>query len=154
MWRMHGGWSKSVGVGQHVALEKVERSWQLRRRMTPAEGTLWSALRDGQVDGFRFRRQQVIDGFIVDFYCSAASLVIEVDGSVHAQQAEYDAERDVVIRARQLRILRFTNDDVRYNIAGVLFRIRAAIRAAHKSPLPDEAADYEPPLSGTERGRG
>jgi very-short-patch-repair endonuclease len=74
--------------------------------MTPEERILWQHLRHHQVDGLQFRRQYVIEGFIVDFYCPAALLVIEVDGSVHAQQQVYDDERDRVLDMHGLRILR------------------------------------------------
>ena len=71
-----------------------ESARQLRQEMTPAEAILWKHLRTDQLGGLHFRRQQVLDGYIVDFYCHAAQLVIEVDGEVHASQHEYDAERD------------------------------------------------------------
>jgi very-short-patch-repair endonuclease len=57
----------------------------------------WQHLRANQLNGLHFRRQQIIDGFIADFYCHVARLVIEVDGEIHQQQAEYDAERDRVL---------------------------------------------------------
>jgi very-short-patch-repair endonuclease len=58
----------------------------LRKEMTPAEQTLWSELRGNQLHGAKFRRQQVIAGYIADFYCHAARLVIELDGPVHQHQ--------------------------------------------------------------------
>jgi len=68
--------------------------------MTRAERVLWQRLKAGRLQGWHFRRQQVIDGFIVDFYCHAAGLVLEIDGGVHEQQREYDTERDAVLLAR------------------------------------------------------
>src|SRR5215207_3725346 len=94
--------AQAIVVGQRVAREKVERAKALRREMTPAERRLWQQLRDHRLAGLRFRRQQVVNGFIVDFYCHAAALVVEVDGSVHSEQAEYDAERDRILAARGL----------------------------------------------------
>ncbi|MCD6334861.1 MAG: DUF559 domain-containing protein, partial [Candidatus Latescibacteria bacterium] len=70
-----------------------------------------------------FRRQQIIDGFIVDFYCHPAGLVVEVDGEIHKQQAAYDAERDRILSARGLRIVRIGNEEVNRDISGVLTRI-------------------------------
>jgi very-short-patch-repair endonuclease len=96
--------------------------------MTPEERILWRLLRARRLNGMHFRRQQVIDGFIVDFYCHAAGLVVEIDGGIHAEQQEYDAERDRVLSARGLRILRVTNEDVRRDAATVLRRIAAACR--------------------------
>lgn len=93
--------------------------------MTPAEQRLWQHLRGGQIGGARFRRQQILDGFIVDFYCHSANLIVEVDGAVHDQQAEYDGERDRLLATRGLRILRFTNAEVIGNLAAVLARLAA-----------------------------
>lgn len=82
--------------------------------------------------GRHFRRQQVIDGFIVDVYCHAARLVIEVDGIVHDQQGAYDAVRDQMLAACALRILRVTNDDVRYQLKAALERIALACATANR----------------------
>jgi very-short-patch-repair endonuclease len=73
-----------------------------RREMTPAEKMLWKELRGNKL-GVHFRRQQVIAGFIVDFYCHKAGLVIELDGSVHDEQIEEDAQRDKVLKEMGLR---------------------------------------------------
>ncbi len=96
--------------------------------MTPAECALWERLRRNQLPGFHFRRQQVIDGFIVDFYCHAAGLVIEVDGGVHAAQGEYDEQRDLVLSRRGLRVLRIGNDEVLRNVDEVVARVTQACR--------------------------
>jgi len=78
------------------------------------------------LNGLHFRRQQIIDGFIADFYCHAARLVIEVDGEIHQQQAEYDAERSKVLSARGVRLLRIRNVEVRQNLNNILVRISKA----------------------------
>jgi very-short-patch-repair endonuclease len=80
--------------------------------MTPAERKLWVLLRDGRLDGHKFRRQQVLGGFIVDFYCHEAGLAIEVDGEVHLAQKEYDTERDRALAALGVRVRRLANDQV------------------------------------------
>ena len=120
---MHG---RRVVVGQHVQEGKVAWAREMRREMTDAEQLLWRALRGNQVSGLHFRRQQVIDGFIVDFYCHAAGLVVEVDGGIHQAQADADAERDRILTARGLRILRLTNEEIRRDLAGALARIAEA----------------------------
>src|SRR4051812_33525571 len=74
--------------GQWVEDEKLARAKELRREMTPAERLLWSHLRRNQLNGLHFRRQQVIEGFITDFYCHSAALVVEVDGRIHEEQVE------------------------------------------------------------------
>ena len=73
--------------------KKLQRAKELRRDMTPAEKILWQELRANKL-GVHFRRQQVIEGFIVDFYCHKAALVVEVDGDIHDLQQEEDARRE------------------------------------------------------------
>ncbi len=113
----------SIVFGQKVGQVKVQRAKELRREMTEEEMILWKRLRTNRLQGLHFRRQQVIDGFIVDFYCHAKGLVVEVDGGIHQEQAEYDAERDRILQARGLRILRIQNEEVREDLPGVLARI-------------------------------
>lgn len=107
---------------------KLERAKELRSDMTYEERILWQQLRRSQLGGLHFYRQKVLAGFIVDFYCPAAYLVVEVDGGIHAQQAEYDAERDIILEAHGWRVLRISNYDVRHNTTAVLERILAACR--------------------------
>jgi very-short-patch-repair endonuclease len=114
-----------IVTGSH-GLEKRERAKQLRDAMTPAEVRLWQHLRAGRLDGLHFRRQQIIDGFITDFYCHAAGLIVELDGDVHGTQIEYDTERDRILAARGLRIMRFTNDRVLQDLDACLTAIRKA----------------------------
>jgi len=103
---------KNIIPGQAVTKEKLQRAKELRRDMTPAEKILWQELRANKL-GVHFRRQQVIAGFIVDFYCHKAGLVIEVDGGdVHDLQEDEDARRDKVLSGMGLRIIRFRNDGV------------------------------------------
>ncbi len=109
---------------------KPQRARTLRQQMTPQEKLLWQHLRGNHLDGLHFRRQVTIDGFIADFYCHEAGLVLEVDGSVHEKQQEYDALRDQIIAARGLRILRFTNAQVETQITAILATIRAAANEA------------------------
>ena len=80
---------------------------QMRRRPTPAEDLLWKRLRGCQLARFKFYRQHPIDRFIVDFYCPAAALVVEVDGDVHRQQVEADQEREQVLSELGFRVIRF-----------------------------------------------
>jgi len=120
--------TKNIIPGQRVTKEKLARARELRREMTLAEKILWQELRGNKL-GVHFRRQQVITGFIVDFYCHKADLVIELDGNVHAgdEHKESDAERDKVLSEMGLRVFRFRNEDVIKNLPGVLGRIREFI---------------------------
>jgi very-short-patch-repair endonuclease len=101
---------------------------RLRKAPTDAEGRLWLRLRYQQLDGFRFRRQQPIGSYVVDFFCSEASLVIEVDGGQHATDEERDANRTQWLEARGYRVLRFWNNDVLANTDGVVTSIQNALR--------------------------
>jgi very-short-patch-repair endonuclease len=93
---------------------------QLRREPTNAEQLLRQRLRFWQVNGFKFRRQQPLGPYIVDFTCLQTKLIIEIDGGQHMEQAEYDAKRDAWLRDQGFVILRFWNNDVLKNIDGVL----------------------------------
>jgi very-short-patch-repair endonuclease len=117
---------KNIVIGQKVSAVKAARARELRQNMTPAEKVLWQALRANRLDGIHFRRQQVIAGFIVDFYCHAASLVIEVDGGIHVHQAESDRQREQALTERGFRVIRFQNEQVFNDLGGVLAQIRLA----------------------------
>lgn len=119
---------KNIVTGQRVTKEKLQRAKELRREMTPAEKLLWHEVRAKKL-GVRFRRQQVIAGFIVDFYCHRAGLVVEVDGDVHDLQKEEDERREKVLRELGLRIVRFGNDEVMRNLSAVVGMIKEAIVA-------------------------
>lgn len=90
----------------------------MRSQPTPFEYTLWDRLKSSQLGGFKFRRQIVIEPYIVDFLCSSIALVIEVDGDTHDPAA--DAIRDANLKKRGFTVIRFTNGEVRDNIDGVL----------------------------------
>lgn len=88
--------------------------------MTQAETKLWKRLRANKLNGLHFRRQQVILGFIVDFYCHKYQLIVEIDGDVHDSQKEQDVERENVLTQSGFRVIRFTNEQVESNIEEVL----------------------------------
>jgi very-short-patch-repair endonuclease len=120
---------RNIIIGQKVTPEKIKLAKELRQNMTPAEKILWQHLRAKRFKSLKFRRQQIIEGFIVDFYCHSLGLVIEVDGKIHDQQKDYDSERDKIITAKGLMILRFTNQQVIENIELVLKAITQKIEA-------------------------
>ena len=114
--------------------QKLARARELRRQATPAERTLWAVLRDNRLDGFHFRRQHVLAGYIVDFCCIKARVVVEVDGAHHVEQAAADAQRDAVLRRLGFRILRFANAEVLDHLAHVRVVIAATCHALPVSP--------------------
>jgi len=132
--------AKNIITGQKIAKEKLQRAKELRKQMTPEEKMLWNRLRASRFSRVRFRRQQVIDGFIVDFYCHESGLIVEVDGEAHDVQREYDAGRDKALSRRNLQVLRFKNREIRENLGEVLSKIA-------------EITSPPNPLSDTERGR-
>src|SRR5690349_2542855 len=103
-------------IHTHTLKEVYDKTKFLAREMranpTPAENHLWRRIRNQQVLGYKFRRQHTIDRFIVDFYCTEARLVIEVDGSIHEEQQEADQLRTEFLESLGLRVLRFTNAEV------------------------------------------
>jgi very-short-patch-repair endonuclease len=104
--------------------ESVMRARSLRREMTLPEGMVWQVLRQ-RPDGFKFRRQHPIGRCIVDFYCPAAQLVIEVDGASHfmGDNPERDVRRDHWLRGQGLRVLRFAAEDVITDLESVVTAI-------------------------------
>ena len=103
----------------------IGKARELRRDPTDAERALWRHLRRRQMDGHKFRRQQAIGRFIVDFVCLERRLVVEVDGGQHGdEQAGYDCRRTTWLRLEGYRVLRFWNGDVLREPEGVVEVIR------------------------------
>ncbi len=94
-----------------------------REEPTEAEKVLWKYLRKHQLHGLSFRRQHCLGQFIVDFYCAEVKLVIEIDGKIHQYQKEKDQIRQEYIENFNLKLLRFTNDDILHDISKVLEQI-------------------------------
>ena len=143
-----------IVAGQKVSPTMVQRAKELRRTMTPAETRLWAALRRNQLNGLHFRRQQIIGGLIVDFYCHAASLVVEIDGPIHDTQAERDAERERILAAHGLRVLRVRNEQVMQDLEGVLRAIAAACDLTPRPPSLKGKGENPPPRLGEGLGEG
>jgi len=110
---------------QNVTEEKLSDARDLRQNMTTAEQILWESLRNRKCGGFKFRRQQVIEGFVADFYCEMAKLVVEADGVIHSDenQKEIDEHREKVFKLRSIKTIRFPNDMVQNNLNEVLATI-------------------------------
>jgi len=98
----------------------------LRKDLTPAERKLWAHLRNDQL-GFNFRRQHAIGKYIADFCSPKAKLVIELDGSQHLEQEEYDAERTRELEKQGYRVIRFWNNQVLNDIERVILAIVQAL---------------------------
>ena len=122
-----------------VTRATTERAQRLRRDATPAERKLWARLKGKQIDGMQFRRQHPVGPFIVDFYCAALNLAIELDGDSHGVDgaAEKDAARTAYLQAKGVSVLRFWNADVHSNVIGVVETIMIEARRIRPgTPLP------------------
>jgi very-short-patch-repair endonuclease len=96
------------------------RSRALRKKMTDAEHILWYYLRNRQFKKYKFRRQYVLEPYIVDFICTSKMLIIELDGGQHCDNKSYDMERTHFLTAKGYEVVRFWNHDVLVNIEDVL----------------------------------
>jgi very-short-patch-repair endonuclease len=97
--------------------------------MTEAEKIFWNSVRNRKFRNLKFRRQQIVEGFIVDFYCDKLKLCIEIDGGVHSEESikKYDIERDKALKMHNLSIMRFSNGEAKKDIAGVLGKIESVV---------------------------
>jgi len=119
----------------------------MRRAPTECEKWLWRHLSNSQLEGFKFRRQAAIPPFIVDFFCPARGLIVEVDGETHVPEA--DTERDALLAHRGFSTIRFTNDYVQDNMYGVLIVILERLRElADRWPDTHVFPTPSPPLKG------
>ena len=122
---MHKKQTSGIIQLQKVSERKLSQARQLRKRQTPTEVIMWNNLRAHKCGGLKFRRQQIIEGFIVDFYCESKKLVIEIDGKYHdtLEQQKLDQHRRDVFEARGLTEMRFTNEEVLGDLDNVLGKI-------------------------------
>jgi very-short-patch-repair endonuclease len=124
----------------HAAVSQQQRgrTKSLRQSMTRAETLLWRYLKAHHIDGLGFRRQVPFRGFIADFVCHAARIVVELDGEPHdfIARQKSDQTRDAWFRSQGYTVLRFTNDQVLTNLAGVVESIRNAASSRLKKEPP------------------
>ena len=116
------------------APRKTQLARKLRRDGTDVERRLWQRLRNGQIGSAHFRRQHPAGRYILDFYCPALALAIELDGGQHAETGTRDRERDEWLKQRGVTVLRFWNSDVTGNRNGVLEVIAAKIEKLSSAP--------------------
>jgi very-short-patch-repair endonuclease len=129
-------WDISPALKQKM----TEVARQFRKEPTTSEEILWQAIRGRKLDGRRFRRQQPIGVFVVDFYCSAEKLIVEVDGAIHELQREHDQQRQELLESLGLKMVKVTSKQVETDIDSALALIRQFYTAS------------DPPLPPWERG--
>ena len=113
----------------------TRRAKDLRNNATPAERLLWRHLSRRQFDGWKFSRQMPVGPFICDFLCRELHLMVEVDGGQHCDNPQ-DIGRTAFLKREGFRVVRYWNNDVRDNLAGVLENLRSVIGQAHPLPPP------------------
>jgi len=114
----------------------TEAAKRLRRDSTEAEKLLWRQLRNKQLDGVKFRRQQPLGEYIVDFMCFEKRVIVELDGGQHALETSKDAIRDKKLISQGFTVLRFWNNEVFDNLEGVLEEIARFLEGKPPSPRP------------------
>ena len=126
----------------------TQRARELRREMTPTEKRLWSQLRGHRFAGFKFRRQTPIAGYIADFYCARARLIIELDGESHVGKEARDEARQRALDAAGFKVLWFWDTAIYDDFDAVLELIWRECRSRCEAPSPPT------PLPRGERGEG
>lgn len=114
-----------------------------RKNPTEAEEILWNELK-GKKTGYKFRRQHVIDQFIVDFVCIRKKLIVEVDGESHEVKKEYDDGRTAMLKQRGFKVIRFANEEVIINVNEVVSKIKYSLAMQHNlspAPFPKERGE-------------
>jgi|SRR5690349_17555910 very-short-patch-repair endonuclease len=133
-----------------AAKKNIATARRLRRDMTEAEKVMWRMLRSRQLAGFKFRRQESIRRYIVDFVCFLHRLVIEMDGGQHALEVKRDEIRTRFLESEGFQVLRFWNNEVLENPEGVFERVSEVLCV--RPPHPPGAARRAPP--SPTRGEG
>lgn len=112
-------------MGYYGNRELVRRARVLRNNMTRTEIILWSRLRSKKINGYKFRRQQPLLNYIVDFYCNDLKLIIEVDGEIHSfsEETSYDSKRDSILKINGYHIIRLSNFEVETEINSAINKI-------------------------------
>ena len=130
---------------------KTKFARKLRRDGTDVERRLWQRLRNGQICDAQFRRQHPAGRYVLDFYCPALALAVELDGGQHAAAATRDRERDEWLRQNDVTVLRFWNSDITENLNGVLEVIAAKIGELSSAAAPSRPRWRIRRLSGLPR---
>jgi very-short-patch-repair endonuclease len=148
--------------GGYYYKKNTPHAQNMRQNLTPWELSLWLRRKGKQLGGYKFRRQQPVDRYIVDFINMEKKLIIELDGSQHLD-SEDDKRRDAYLVKEGYRVLRFWNNEVNANIEGVLTAILSALESypppnradrAEQNPNVGASRNLAPPQGGSYRARG
>lgn len=136
---------------KRVSPKTTQNARSLRKNLTDSEQKLWQQLRKRQLNGYRFRRQYPIGKYIVDFVSPGAKLIIELDGSQHLEQQQYDDQRTLFLKMEGYRVLRFWNNQVMECMEDVLEVILNVLPPSQSSPLKGEEVEMPSPMRGRVR---
>lgn len=139
-----------IYVSPEIRRKMLEIAREFRKAPTKGEKILWESLRGRKLDGIKFRRQQPIGYFVVDFYNSVYRLVVEVDGPIHEFQKEADKARQEILEELGLVVLRINSEIVEKNLSVAVTLIRDAIRTIGQN----KRQDIPSPLMGEGKGGG
>ena len=116
---------------------------RLRRDQTEVEKKLWSLLRNRKLVGWKFRRQQPIGPYIVDFLCPEAGLIVELDGGQHLEQEEYDLKRTKYLESKGYKVVRYWDNMAIARTKDMLEDILTKLGNPHPDPLPDREREED-----------
>ena len=121
---------------QRINPQKLELARHFRKNPTESEDAIWQMLRNRQIKNLKWRRQQVINGFIADFYCAELNVVLEIDGSVHDKEEikEYDEFRTSVFESKGIKVFRLKNEDCDKQHLNELIESIITCNSPHPSP--------------------
>jgi len=139
-----------IHVSPEIRRKMVEIAREFRKEPTQGEKILWESLRGKKLDGIKFRRQQPVGYFVVDFYSSVYRLVVEVDGPIHELQKEADRARQEVLETLGLVVLRIKSEVIENNLSRALNLIRDVIRTINQNKI----QDIPSPFLGEGKGGG
>lgn len=143
---------RSIPGSHKVPALLRERARELRANQTDTEGLLWWYLRDRRFNGYKFKRQHPVKPYILDFVCLEQKLVVEVDGSQHGEQIEYDTARTVFLNALGFEVLRFSNVDILHNMEPVLEIISICLENPERVREFSPSSGLRPPSPQGEKG--
>lgn len=107
--------------------QKLFLAKQFRKQQTKTEQIIWRELRRKKLMGLKFKRQYVTLGYIIDFYCPKLKLAIEIDGGIHNSKKELDRLREKIIKARNIKFIRFSNQEIKTNLGLVIRKLKYII---------------------------
>ena len=131
-----------------------ERRKNLRNNSTPAEAVLWRSLKGRGARGYKFRRQQSIGPYILDFYCPELRLCIELDGSSHDLKFDFDQRRSGFLHEQGIRVVRFENNLVRADVDGIVAEIIRIGEEIKRERIVSDTDDTDPTPTPPLEGRG